>query len=87
MTYEMEVEMKYILGQMVETPNGLGIYEGKERVGDAFQVLVRHVIRNMTGSQAGECVTPKAKIQGLWRYEAGLVTFPSPTTGRGRNGG
>lgn len=56
-------------GQRMTTPNGEGTYEGDMYVGAVKHLLIRHTIAKMASQDHGVCVTPQAKISGLWMYE------------------
>jgi hypothetical protein len=58
----------------VTTPNGTGISSGHIWEYGTLWVLVRHKLAEMTGRAAGVCLTPRAVLQGLWRYERQEVT-------------
>lgn len=51
-------------GQDVITPNGSGVVQGYMK----DDVLVRHTIKNMTGSSAGICITQNEIISKLFTY-------------------
>lgn len=56
-------------GQKVTTPNGQGTYEGDMWEGAIKHIMVRHTIAKMTSDNHGVCLTPTARISGLWMYE------------------
>lgn len=56
-------------GQRVTTPNGEGTVEGVMYVSAVKHLLIRHTIAKMASREHGVCITPHAKISGLWMYE------------------
>lgn len=61
------------VNQKVTTPNGVGIVEGQMWEDGTQFIIIRHVMAEMTGREGGVCLTPRARIQGVWRYEVGEV--------------
>lgn len=59
--------------QDVMTPNGIGVMQGIIDDDGVSFVLVSHLICAMDGNTAGKCITPKAKVSGLWEYEPDQV--------------
>lgn len=53
----------------VVTPNGPGVVVGVMEEDGLSWVVVRHQLCRMTGSASGRCLSPQARVSGLWQYE------------------
>ena len=53
----------------VTTPNGPGVVAGNMYDQGTMQIMVRHKVPQMTGHEAGKCLTAKAVYTTLFIYE------------------
>ena len=63
--------MQPAFNQPINTPIGKGICSGAMRSGEQIIFLVRLPVNDQTKNHLrdGNCLTPKAQISGLWKFQ------------------
>jgi len=62
------MKTSYAVNQQIQTPNGPGVVTGAFDLNGQPALLVRHKLTDMTSTSAGVCMTPLARISGLYVY-------------------
>lgn len=65
-----------LTNDLVTTPNGRGVVQGRMFENGYIQYAVRHIVADMTSMTAGRTITPRAAALdpnypiGVWIYDA-----------------
>lgn len=75
-----EVIQDFRTNDVVMTPNGVGVVQGRMYEGGSLYLIIRHVVNDMTQITETNSLTPLAAKgdprypTGLWRYEIDEVS-------------